>query len=382
MKTNAAERSPAESLIEACSRASTGGSHAIHSTVLSLVAALARRVASIDAGCDAACSKIIEEVSKLRNAETACGCELWSPGIGMVRRYIGERNGPAAVAQLFILLRAAGLHAIDERFAPAQRTLVYSEGKYVELLPSSSQVAATAGAHEDGIQPRWTEFGESGRAFLVPTSEVVVDDADVDVIWPPTPGHGVPESLIADAKESISRSVKWIASISQRHAIWVTRLIRGFAVTVMPPDNELSSGSYFTRPGLVHVSFPLDPVLLAETLVHEASHQHYMLMNSVIRFVDAGANHLVYSPIKQKRRPLDRTLFAFHACFNIWDFFEDAGDRCADAERLANRRELMRGYAHAMSEEIEKLDELAPSGAALVHRLRNVLDTRASPSHV
>ena len=173
---------------------------------------------------------------------------------------------------------------------------------------------------------------------------------------------------MAEAVASISSAADWIAEVSPEHHAWVSRLIRGYAITQMPQGCELSSGSYQSRPGLVHISMPLDKVLIAETLVHEASHQHYFLMNTVAKMVRPGPSQSVYSPIKKMQRPVDRTLFALHACHNIAAFF--AKVRASDASAaVEGRYELMAGYTREMTGTLRRPNELAPAGLALVETL-------------
>jgi len=56
---------------------------------------------------------------------------------------------------------------------------------------------------------------------------------------------------------------------------------------------------------------------LAETLVHEASHQYFYLLSRLEPVDDGTDKNLYYSPFAGTERSLDRILLAYHACGNI-----------------------------------------------------------------
>jgi HEXXH motif-containing protein len=108
------------------------------------------------------------------------------------------------------------------------------------------------------------------------------------------------------------------------HAPIYLRWVREVVRSIIPLDAKLSgiiAGSDFTKPGVVQVSFPLGTVLLAETLVHEASHQHLHIVRRLGPFHDGSDRRLYYSPIRKQGRPIEMILVAYHAMVNVVLFY-------------------------------------------------------------
>lgn len=82
--------------------------------------------------------------------------------------------------------------------------------------------------------------------------------------------------------------------------------------------NITSSRSVLTRPGAVLMSAPADPVLIAEVLAHECSHQHYFMASLLGRVErDPQVDEEFYSALVDKNRNMERILLAHHAVVNI-----------------------------------------------------------------
>lgn len=351
-------------LLAECAHADSVDTPAIAETLLALTKVLYRR-AKAAAGEEstifaAAIGDALESHGVL--SEGSSCFRLWTPAIAETTRHIERGEGTAALYQLALMLDDAGF--IVDAIPPAGTIdRLWRGGRFFGLDASGSEIPV-------GTSQHWVALPNMCDKFLLPTREVILDNADVEVVWPAPEDHGVSEILIADAGEAIAEAARWISEISTLHLAWVDRLICGFAITEMPVDSELSSGSYKSRPGVVHMSFPLDPVLVAETLIHEASHQHYLLLNGVVPMVEAGANDVVFSPIKGCDRPVVRCAFAHHACFNIWDFMRrGVGSRYGAQAR--ERMELMAGYTEVLGRNISDSGTLTGAGARFVHALQS-----------
>jgi len=101
---------------------------------------------------------------------------------------------------------------------------------------------------------------------------------------------------------------------------WVQRVVRQIGVLHAVPGT-VHSGSYETRYGFIHASALASIPSSAEMAVHEASHQYYLLISRLGPVEDGTDGTLYYSPLVEKKRPLNRILFAFHACANILAFY-------------------------------------------------------------
>jgi HEXXH motif-containing protein len=100
----------------------------------------------------------------------------------------------------------------------------------------------------------------------------------------------------------------------------VQRVVRQVALVEATPG-VVHSGSYRDRHGFIHASAQSSVMSLAEVLVHEAAHQYFHLLCCLGPVDDGTDATQYYSPLVGKKRPLDRILFAFHACANIRNFY-------------------------------------------------------------
>jgi HEXXH motif-containing protein len=118
-----------------------------------------------------------------------------------------------------------------------------------------------------------------------------------------------------------------IARVSQPYAEWVRRGIR-LILPLEAQPGAMINGSQGHRWGEVHMSSRLEPLRHAEMLVHEASHQHYFLAESLGPVGDGSDPTTYYSPLVREQRPIERILLAYHAVANIllfYDAYEAAG---------------------------------------------------------
>ena len=122
---------------------------------------------------------------------------------------------------------------------------------------------------------------------------------------------------IADRWQS---AFQFLRSYAPSYLRWVQRAIRQIGVLHAVPGT-VHSGSYETRHGFVHASALASVPSSAEMAVHEASHQYYLLISRLGPVDDGTDETLYYSPLVAKPRPLNRILFAFHACANILAYY-------------------------------------------------------------
>jgi HEXXH motif-containing protein len=98
---------------------------------------------------------------------------------------------------------------------------------------------------------------------------------------------------------------------------WVTDADWAVAAILDPGDNRCTSFSSRGMLGVPFISFPLGPLLTAELLVHETSHNYYHCAQLAAEPCNDKDTALYPSPYVQMDRPIDRILIAFHAFANI-----------------------------------------------------------------
>lgn len=100
------------------------------------------------------------------------------------------------------------------------------------------------------------------------------------------------------------------------YARWVRRITR-VVLLQTSTRNLMESGSYPTRVGMIRVSADSRPAAVAEMLVHEACHQYFYVLRRLGPFFEKGADSIYYSPLKRRKRPLEKLLLGFHAFGNV-----------------------------------------------------------------
>src|SRR5262249_18543782 len=116
--------------------------------------------------------------------------------------------------------------------------------------------------------------------------------------------------------ENYSEALSYLEQNAHPYANWVWRVLRGI-IPLWAAEGLTLSSSNPHHPGVVQLSIGQDPLVLAELLVHEASHQYFHLMEYVGPVDDGSDSTLYYSPFKGTERPLRAILLAYHAFANV-----------------------------------------------------------------
>ncbi|MFH9355018.1 aKG-HExxH-type peptide beta-hydroxylase [Kitasatospora sp. NPDC017646] len=124
--------------------------------------------------------------------------------------------------------------------------------------------------------------------------------------------EGVDEQMY----ESLKAGIACLRSAGLSFLGWVEQVIRQILVLRAEPTRT-KSGSRSHFPGLVHMSLPEGAHVVAENLMHEASHQYYHLLLRIGPIHTGEDTALYYSPAVGRPRPLDRLVLAFHAFGNV-----------------------------------------------------------------
>lgn len=112
-----------------------------------------------------------------------------------------------------------------------------------------------------------------------------------------------------------------IGALLQRYApaylAWVADVSLGVVAIRAPGEGLCASYSYSGMPGVAFVSFPIGPLLGAELLVHEMTHNYYHCAGLKAPLCNDRDTALYHSPYVKADRQIDRILVAFHAFANV-----------------------------------------------------------------
>lgn len=90
--------------------------------------------------------------------------------------------------------------------------------------------------------------------------------------------------------------------------------------TIIPldaPPGAMVSGSNSHRVGEIFATAAMPAATIGEMLVHESSHQQFMLAEQLASVDDGSDTRMYYSPVVDDQRPIARILFAYHAFSNV-----------------------------------------------------------------
>ncbi|AXT45804.1 aKG-HExxH-type peptide beta-hydroxylase [Chromobacterium rhizoryzae] len=160
---------------------------------------------------------------------------------------------------------------------------------------------------------------------------------------------------------------------------WVRRLVR-LVRPLRRSGGQVSSWSSLHYPGLVSMTLFASPLDMAETLVHEASHQHFHLADRLFPLVERGVEEWLYSPVKRCRRPAVMVLLAYHAFGNVALFFDALrrNGRLAEADWRHHMADLQ-DWLPRMAAELERAHSLSPAGRRFLCALQRRLQTLTAP---
>ncbi|MEA3062539.1 MAG: hypothetical protein QOJ94_2320 [Sphingomonadales bacterium] len=154
---------------------------------------------------------------------------------------------------------------------------------------------------------------------------------------------------------------------------WVGWVVGSVAEVAPLPcrGREVASWSSAHYPGLVSMTLFDSPIDVAETLVHEASHQWWHMLDRVAPLVlpDRRADSL-WSPVKQCLRPVPGVALAHHAFGNVALFFA-ALARSGRLEPTAwalHSTDLVQ-WLPRMSRDLRAQGALTPEGLCLIETL-------------
>ena len=158
---------------------------------------------------------------------------------------------------------------------------------------------------------------------------------------------------------------------------WFGNLLQGIAAMPLLSNGFRHSGSSIHFAGVVSSGFPADEEAVAECLVHEVSHQYFLLLESVVPMVDPAQEQVqVWSTFKGRHRPLNRVLLAYHAAANMALYW--TGIATARGMTDYRRHELRDALSHVerMGADIRSTEALSVHGRNFFERLERLVRER------
>lgn len=182
-----------------------------------------------------------------------------------------------------------------------------------------------------------------------------------------------------EAKEAVgefSAQIKAALQLADTHVPQYGRWIREILYQVVPvrrpaPDT-LASASVRYRFGVVEIAYPASPYETLEMLIHECSHQYFNLAFCMENLVTADAP-AVYSPLKNKERPLFLLLTGYHAFANVMLMYSALKAKGLTVQ-IAERDRKVIYYLKELSQGLEhNISHLTELGLSLYQPLREAL---------
>ncbi|MGJ8561393.1 MAG: aKG-HExxH-type peptide beta-hydroxylase [Litorimonas sp.] len=203
---------------------------------------------------------------------------------------------------------------------------------------------------------------DSGSIRLVVADEFNANVPKTQIVRPST-AHDNAEHFprVIEAMDLLKKSGAEIRN-------WVVDGIHTI-VGVMAADDYVFSQSDPKFRGRSIISVNQRPIDIAEMLVHEASHQHFFILQQISRLVADGSSETLYSPIASTQRPTIKVLLGYHAAANILHFY-DRLIPSGGASQLTKRRDVINDMCGVFESELDRSSTLTPEGKFLRDGLR------------
>jgi HEXXH motif-containing protein len=295
----------------------------------------------------------------------------WHRSIHRCRRAIASGDVKDAVG--------AGVELVLQHPSSAPATFAFDGAVSIAVLSHSGwtdravQGLSWNGGSRIDLEPDGAASRESWPLFYPPYDKRRVRAGS----W--TPAVVGDPLAVARALPRIERAMALLSTVSPSAASWVRQVTRLLVLVDAPrPDLSVSS-SDFALPGEVTLSIPTEVAGLAETLVHECSHQYLHLLE-LLGPIDTGTDEtLYYSPVKRTGRPIRAILVAFHAFGNVALYYEDVLRR-SRSRRARAYCQMHRGRnledLTIFAEHLHRSPGLTPLGTALWKPLYERLASR------
>lgn len=365
-----------------------------HAHVASLALALGRAQA---AGSPNA--SLRAHVESRARASTGAA-RLWAPEIGVIRSFFRAADIEGALTQLALHLTDLGEQEPWTVTLDGPRAFLFAghilrlDGK-VEVAPQGDLLvfrdargtnrfrlgAGVWTAETDVLRvastiptPRTLGFDAPKYVIALRRDPNVVDGEEIDQadLFGTIDPTGRPLSDYAAGQ--LQKGFELVDSAMPSFSDYLRILLRGVAaIPAGSGANGQSSGSSSEYPGIFTCTFPGGGDWLAETLVHECSHQYLNLLHSVFPLTTKDDGQRYFSSIKNDKRTLQRQIIGYHAVANI-TLFRRALVEYADSPHRRQELAKFEAFAQEMRPEIDRGTTFTEEGRTFVDVLNARLD--------
>lgn len=248
------------------------------------------------------------------------------------------------------------LHWVDGRWERAQA------GSLPDVWRYAAPIFAVGGGVSDIYIQAWEEPND-GRQ-------------DIVAEWPLPYRADKDLERVTGAAAAIGGALDVLQYCGPHYIPWIRQLFRGVASTPLGYDDMRQSGSYLAHAGVFNCGFPGAPPSLAEVIVHEVSHQNFLLLNSLYQLCDDSVDGLLYSSLKRKQRPLSRVLFAYHAAANMAIFWSDLSKKRRLDDYYLREQQEMNDHAVDLYRTVKSAKGLTQHGALFFNALAQTMQEK------
>lgn len=348
------------------------GSHDILATAY-LKGIIGKLNRSLPAGGSARC--LMDEVLVPLSTAIPKTSQCWQPEVGAVMQRMRAGAYEAAVVQALLAVHSLGIAGAWRAELPQSSGFSFGGN----FFRASGWIECEAGTNEIALRDaggavtsfrlhsgKWEPAGVSdalGQACRTPYycrhvdfqgiyvhdwKEPEVLHEDVVVEWPIATEVHAANRLADSAAVTIDHGLEVLGRAGSAYLHWVGQLFRGVAAAPRRYDDMRQSGSYLDHPGVFNCGFPgAAAKSTAEVIVHEMSHQNYLLFNSMFPLCVDSEDDLIYSALKGRPRPLSRVLFAYHAAANMALLWHDLAEKGPLEPYYEKERQTI--YLHSQS---------------------------------
>lgn len=128
---------------------------------------------------------------------------------------------------------------------------------------------------------------------------------------------------------SYGKALTLISECGGPYSDWINHVLRYLAPIRVNPGLLTSKSRYF-EPGVLYIACIEQPEMVAEMIVHEASHQYLNIVQRLGPLDDGSDDTLYYSPFRREPRPIKGIITAYHAAGNMLLFFRECNKDAYD----------------------------------------------------
>ncbi len=326
-------------------------------------------------------------LSMLRHPLASGHQPLWCPELGLCLNSLRIKKLPQAqrgLTQILVNLLTAGVPGswtidlsepmlfrwADYLLPRASHLEISSDGKQatVHTRDADSQQTLEFHATVNGHLEWHSDEGES-----IPSIQLGENHALL-LSGPQSKEMGLPNTVLPGVmtvtethKQHFAETMDLVREEFPAWCSWFDRVLRTITISESPPEG-VHSGTTEGFYGSIWISDCHDKLKVAESLIHESSHQYYFLLSRLVDLTNDDGR-LFYSPFVGIDRPPDKLLLAYHAFTNVEMFYRECVRkdlRAAHCElTLAQLKREMGQVQQALANEID----LTPVGQCMFDTL-------------